>query len=125
MATLRERGRSLQAIANHFTAKGTPISASAVGWQCLRVGADAPIAKRNPLSTRSDVYRRGGHVIRPFTPDEDARLRDLEAQGLKTRQMADQLGRRENSIRGRLMTLARHDARAEDESLPESTNGEL
>ena len=59
------------------------------------------------------VAFRGGHVVRRFTAFEDAEILRLAAEGVSRNRIAKQLGRRHNSIIGRLMTLARHDALAE------------
>ena len=56
---------------------------------------------------------RGDHIVRRFTSDEDSVLLQLEAEGLRICEMSRALGRPPNSIRGRLMTLARHQARKE------------
>lgn len=114
MADLRERGWSCQRIADHFTKNGTPISVGSVSWQCLRVGADAPPKRRGKLTQPIGTYERNGRVVRPFSADDDALLRVLDMQGFKVGVMAKRLDRRENSIRGRLYTLARRDARAEE-----------
>ncbi len=52
-------------------------------------------------------------MVRRFTVEEDAQLLGLEKAQLKVSEMARLLGRPANSIRGRLMTLARRDAREE------------
>lgn len=114
MACLREGGATYERISRHFARKGVTISANALHWQCLRMGADAPPEKRREGTQRTEPYQRGSHVVRPFSPDDDAVLRVLDMQGFKVGVMARRLGRRENSIRGRLMTLARRDARQED-----------
>lgn len=112
MAELREKGWSLRRIANYFAARGTTISESALGWQCLRVGADLPPKRRGRNFTPKPIVRNG-HPVIPFTPEEDEKLLALEATGATHSQIARQLGRRQNSVRGRLMTLARADARRE------------
>lgn len=114
MAALRERGWSCDRIAEHFTKAGTAISGSAIYWQCLRVGADVPRKLRGAHTQPGAPYQRGKHIVRPYTTDDDRRLLELEAAGAKMREIARKLGRAENSIRGRLMTLARRQARAED-----------
>lgn len=112
MAELREQGWSLRRIANYFAARGTIISQSALGWQCLRVGADLPPERQGRNFTPKQIVRNGCLVV-PFTPEEDNRLLKLEAAGATHSQIGRELGRRQNSIRGRLMTLARADARRE------------
>lgn len=114
MAELRERGWSIARIARHFTARGTVVSAGSISWQCLRVGADLPAERRKSGYSRSVTIVRGGSPVRSFTEDEDRRLLELEARGASRSEMASALGRRNNSIRGRLYTLARRDARAEE-----------
>lgn len=57
---------------------------------------------------------RGNHLVRPFTPDEDARLLELDHQGLTPTEIGRAMGRKQNSIRGRMLTLGRQASRAED-----------
>lgn len=61
--------------------------------------------------------------MRAFTPDEDARLLAMEAEGVKRSVMARRLGRKPNSVRGRLMVLARHEARREAAEALAAANG--
>lgn len=119
MAALREKGWGIDRIAAHFTAAGTPITGSAICWQCLRLGADAPSRLRRncPSAMSLRPYRRNGRLVRPYSSEEDEVLRMLDRQGARYSEMAQRLGRRENSIRGRLLTLARHEARAEDKAV--------
>lgn len=114
MASLREQGWTLRAIADRFTAAGTKVSVGSIGWQCLRVGADLPAEKRRPIDRRSGPIVRGTHVIRPFTPDEDQKLLALEESGMAIAAIGREIGRRQNSVRGRLMVLARAEARLEE-----------
>jgi len=114
MAELRERGWTLRQIARHFSAKGTPVSEGSIGWQCLRVGADLPPERRRPGAFPACLIQRGGKPVRPWTPAEDEQLLALEAQGTSLNAIGRAIGRKQNSVRGRLMTLARHQARAED-----------
>lgn len=113
MAFMREEGVSLVAIAAHFTKTGTPISDRALHWQCLRVGADSPPEKWSKLFQPTKQYFRNGHLVRPFTPEDDALLLALDLQGFNQSVMARRLSRKPNTIKGRLMTLARRDARRE------------
>lgn len=109
-ARLRETGLSLTRIAEQLS-----MSPGAVYWHCLRLGADAPKAK--PLSARAlgpAEMRRGNHVLRRFTAEEDARLLEMEATGARVFEIARALKRKPNSVRGRMMTLARHEARQEE-----------
>ena len=108
IAEMRERGLSYQQIARKFGC-----SAKAISWHCLRLGADPP--KPAPLRLNYHLehptMKRGNHVVRAFTPDEDRRLLELEADGRSITEIGRTLGRRWNSVRGRLMTLARRDER--------------
>lgn len=108
MAELRERGLSIGQIARRFDC-----SQGLVQWQCLRLGADPPNAKPLPDAVSGPlVVRRGDHEVRRFTPEEDAKLLAMEMESLPLA-MARRLRRAPNSVRGRLMTLARREARRE------------
>lgn len=114
MCRLREKGWGTVRIAQHFTAKGTKVSPGSIQWQCLVHGADAPPRLRGKHTQPAAPYQRGKHIVRPYTADDDALLRALDCQGISMSVMARRIGRRPNSIRGRLATLARMEARAED-----------
>lgn len=109
---LREKGWSYERIAQK-----TGRSASAISWHCLKHAADPP----KPTRLRDEVsgpviFKRGSHVVRRYTPREDQQLLALERQGLNHTEIGKALGRRPNSITGRLMTLARRERRAEEMS---------
>lgn len=110
IADLIEAGHTVRDIANRFDA-----SVGAVAWQILRLGVVGPRSKRGGAQPRS--YVRAGRTVRSFTEEEDRLIIDLEAEGLSVVQIAKRLGRRHNSVIGRLATLARHDAIAEEEAL--------
>lgn len=116
MAELREQGWTTGRIQRHFKRQGVSVSRGVIDWQCLRLGADLPPELRRPSNQRDAPYLRKGWIVRPFTPDDDRRLLDLEEQGKPLNWIAGQLGRRNISIRGRLMILARRDARAEEQA---------
>ena len=107
MTDLREGGATLAAIAHHFTAAGTAITATTIAWQCLRLGVVPP------SYTPASLGRGCGGQGRPYLPEDDDRLLDLERQGLSKREMAKAMGRNRSSIIARLYTLARRDALAE------------
>lgn len=114
MARLREKGWGDERIADHFTQRGTKVTASCIHWQCLRVGADRPKHLRGRSAPPPPApYLRNGRPVRPYTPVEDQQLLALEAQGLSESEIGRRCGRKPNSIRGRLMTLARIEARRE------------
>ena len=108
IATMRERGLSYAQIG-----RSVGMSPSAVSWHCLRLGVDPP--KPSPLRPHYHLLcsevRRGNHVVRAFTPDEDARLVELAKRGLSNTAIAREIGRKWNSVAGRLMTLARREER--------------
>lgn len=114
MARLRERGWGIDRIAAHFTGAGTPVSASTIEWQCMRLGADAPVRFRGSSPKTQVAYDRGGHAVRPWTAAEDADLLRLEGGGIAYAEICRRLDRASSSVRGRLLTLARREARAED-----------
>lgn len=110
IARLRELGHSYEWIAAQFGC-----SANAVSWQCCRLGADAPrsTGKSWEKVQGPQVMKRGDYTVRRFTAEEDARLLELSQAGIGNSEIARRLGRRPNSITGRLMALARRDARKE------------
>jgi len=109
IAEMRERGASYGQI-------GLAIgcSESTAYWICLKYGADRPGAK--PLAARAlgpQVVIRKGREVRRYSAEDDARLLALEAEGKGDSEIGHIIGRRPNSVRARLMTLARHEARSE------------
>jgi len=85
----------------------------AVSWYCLMEGIEKngkpPVPKpyRGPMMTK-----RGNHVVRCFTQEDDKLLLELEAQGKRYSEIARALGRQRNSVVARLATLARREERA-------------
>ena len=110
MAEMREAGHSYTQIARVFGC-----SDSAVYWACLKLGAERPGAPLlRPRALGPPVIGRGdGVVLRRWTAEEDARLLVLANEGRGHCEIGRLMDRRHNSVRGRLMTLARHEARAE------------
>jgi transposase-like protein len=105
MVEMRERGCTVARIARHLGC-----SQGAVSWNLLKLAAEPPKGTRPWSGVRGPlVVTRGNHVVRRFTPEEDARLLALEAEGLGDTEIGRRLGRKSNSVRGRLMTLARRD----------------
>jgi hypothetical protein len=93
-------------------AKRFEISVGALNWNMLREGASRPGAKRLPqIAPGPMIMRRGNHVVRHFSKEEDAQMLELARAGKNTSEIARAIGRCWNSTRGRLMTLARHDDR--------------
>jgi IS30 family transposase len=108
---LREsEGLSIPKIADSLN-----VSTGAVQWCCLREGFERK-GKRPRLQTyskRPRVMKRGKFTVRNFTPEEDERLLALRNDRRKISEIAKELGRKPNSIQGRLLTLARRDAQQE------------
>lgn len=118
-AAMRERGLTYGQIKRRLGASGIAASASVISWHCLRLGADLPPDRRKPSNQRTQPTVRNGHLVRPYTPAEDAILRKVSADGGRIRDIRAALkaagfDRKHNSILGRLMILARRDAREEE-----------
>lgn len=111
LADLREqRGWSVKRIAE---AMGK--SPGAISWQCLRHAIEPPQGTRLRSGAHPGMaVKRGNHVVRGFTPEEDTIIEQMSLDGATSSEIGRRLGRKPNSITGRLMTLARHQARAED-----------
>lgn len=91
-------------------------SIGSVTWAQLRIGADPhPDKPLSPVPTEPLTYVRASGPVRRFTKAEDDQLLKLEAEGFGPKQIGNRLDppRRWNSIKGRLMTLARRQAREE------------
>lgn len=93
------------------------ISIGSVYWHCLRLGADNPNNRNkiSPALTKPFVVKRGNHTVSKFTIDEDSKLLELEATGMRICDISRAMSRPPNSLRGRLMTLARQQSRREGE----------
>jgi hypothetical protein len=61
------------------------------------------------------VHERSGHLVRRFTEAEDEQILVLKERGLTNAAIGRRLKRAPHSILGRLMTLARQDARRDGE----------
>lgn len=113
IADLRERRLTEAAIAAKIGC-----SLGSVSWALLKLGidinADRPLP---PVPTAPVVAQRGDHVVRRFTQAEDEQLLALEADGLSVYAISQRLGRRNNSVLGRLRTLARREARLETQAV--------
>lgn len=106
---MRQKGLSHRAIGAKLG-----ISPAAVSWYCLQLAVEPPRPGKSWDAIKGPaVMSRGNHVLRRFTPDDDARLLEMENSGATIAEIARALGRPSNSIRGRLMTLARRDERRE------------
>jgi len=93
-------------------AEAVGCSQGSVFWCCLKHGFEP--RKTRPLPPHTPVqYQRASGPVRQFTPEEDAVLLELEAGGVSRAEIARRLGRRDNTIAGRLMTLARRAERQE------------
>ncbi|MCC3246169.1 hypothetical protein LG047_12700 [Methylocystis sp. WRRC1] len=109
IAELREAGWTYARIGQRFGISGNSIS-----YYCLKMGVEPPVVAKCWSSVKGPASMvRGNHVVRRFTPVEDSLLLKLEAEGASYSEIGRTLGRAPNSIAGRLMTLARRDAREE------------
>lgn len=113
IATMRERGRGGEFIARELQERfGVVCDPSTVIYQCMRMGADIP-ARLRIKAAKPKRCIRNGHIVRPFRKEDDRRLLEMKAAGRRTTEIARSLRRTSSSITGRLMTLARHEARKE------------
>ena len=110
---LRGRGWGSQRIVEYFASEGTTVSVGVVEWQCLKAGADRPKKFWGKPNRPGAPYVRKGYTVRPFAPEDDELLRQLDMEGIRISDISRRLGRAPNSVRGRLYTLARRDERAE------------
>lgn len=106
IATMREAGAQFQAIE-----QATGIHRKTCEYHAVRLGALPPAgARRCPRPAR---YSRAGAVVRGFTELEDQQITAWSIDGVSLKEMGRRLGRKHNSILGRLRTLARREALAE------------
>lgn len=106
IAEMRERRMTYGQIAN-----ATGMSASNISWICLKYGIEKP-GKRSKLGDNGpSVMKRGNHEVRKFTAEEDAIIRAMGAEGQRATAISKVIGRKHNSVLGRMMTLARRDER--------------
>jgi DNA-binding CsgD family transcriptional regulator len=106
---MREAGKSYKQIAARIG-----MSPGAVSWYCLRQAIESP----RPGKCWDDIrgpatVARGNHVVRRFTRDEDELIVKMEREGASPSEIARALGRRPNSVTGRLATLARREERGQ------------
>ncbi len=117
----REAGCSSRWIAGQL---GGKVSSSALDWHFLKHAVESPNTAAgqhsgNRLSGRNQpgsVVQRGNHVVRRFSPEEDEQLLALASEGLGHSAIGRRLmpPRKPNVVLGRLLTLARREARAEE-----------
>ena len=90
-------------------------SKGSIHWFLLQEGVDPPRPVHVARTPAAPVtHRRGDHLVRRFTTEDDRRLLQLEAAGETIAAISRALGRKPNSVRGRLATLARHERLAEE-----------
>lgn len=106
---LREEG-----IPHTTIGKQLGMSRSTVFYHCLKLGAEPPDAAINQRPPRKPItMKRGNHIVRQFTPEEDQRLLAMDLSGETLGAIAKTLGRKRNSVQSRLQTIARNQDRAE------------
>ncbi|MGC3938292.1 hypothetical protein ACOTTU_10860 [Roseobacter sp. EG26] len=107
VAELREQGLALSAISAR-----TGMTLSSVAYTCLLKAVDSPqTAGKLPVYNGAMVMKRGKHTVRRFTPKEDRKIIEMELSGHRVSEIAAALGRKSNSVKGRMMTLARRQER--------------
>jgi hypothetical protein len=94
------------------------VSPGCIAWHCLTHGVDLPteLRRQTAIPVRKPVNYRAGRVVRVFTAEDDAFILRLAAQGVSAHLTGKQMvpPRAGSSVLGRLHTLARHQARAEE-----------
>lgn len=89
------------------------ISAGAVSWYCLMAGVERFDGRLGyPPSTTGRDYMRNGRQVRAYTEEEDKKIIEMDRRGDGYSKIAREIGRRHNSVQGRLATLARREERA-------------
>ncbi len=113
---MREAGWSLTKISRAMGQRGISVSPGSIAWTCLRAGADLPIQRRQTHSfvEGTMVVKRGDHLVRRYTAEEDRQILEMEADGASVASIARRLDRKHNSVIGRLAALARRQARSEE-----------
>ena len=113
IVAMREKGYGYAVIG-----KTIGCSPGAVSWHCARLGVEPPKIQW-PLrvlrvgSNLPTTYERKGRTVRLFTPEEDQTLLQMREDGHSITEICKKLDRRSNSVIGRLMALARREARNE------------
>lgn len=106
---MRERGLSFGQIA-----RKTGMNAASVEWYCLFTGAELPGPPKPHVTTGGPMqYMRKGHLVRRYTPEEDEIILRMSLEGVPRVDIAAKVGRKPNSVKTRLATLARIEARQE------------
>ena len=106
---LRTEGKSQRFIADRLG-----VSEGSVAHFCLKEGVESPRNEGKILPQTAPgpmIIKRGKHVVRHFTPEEDQRIESLSCEGMTVTQIAKALDRPRNSTLGRIMTLARQQER--------------
>ena len=103
IATMREAGKSFHAIA-----AATGVHRKTCEYHAMRLGAASPFIVLH--THRRSTYFREGQAVRGFTEAEDQQITAWALEGVSLSEMGRRLGRRHNSIMGRLRTLARREA---------------
>jgi hypothetical protein len=96
-------------------------SVGSVTWAQLRIGADKhPDKPLPPVPVVRPVAMRSGRPVVGFNHSDDSLLETLAKEGLSDAEIGRRMqpARRPNSVRGRLMTLARRASRAEAQAAP-------
>lgn len=106
IATMREAGAVFREIEN-----ATGIPRKTCEYHAVRLGAFCPGKVR--VCPPPAVYSRSGREVRAFTEVEDQQITAWSIEEVTLKEMGRRLGRKHNSVLGRLRTLARREALAE------------
>lgn len=110
IVALRESGHTYSHIA-----RSVGCTLSAARYHCLQHGAERPGKSRIIAAPEvARTFNRGGKDVRQYSQEDDALLRALRMQGLSMPRIARRMRRTYSSVRGRLITIARHDMLQED-----------
>lgn len=106
---MREAGQGLQEIANDLG-----MSKGSVEYYCRLYGVLHPKAELVPRQARgAAVVKRGNHVVRRFTEEEDRQILEMAAACKGVKEIGEALGRKHNSISARLQSLGLREEREE------------
>lgn len=109
MTEYREAGKSTAWIARKLGLK-----LNTVDYHLRRLGVFPPGWTLKSTPVEGGSYWRNGHLVRAFTPEDDALLLSLESQGLGFTAIGKRMGRKPNTIRARLTSLANQAALTEE-----------
>ncbi len=116
IAPLRERGMGCSGIADRVEVDGIKISAGAINYYLAKEGI-APRRGKTRMRAAKPYTNSRGILVRQFTPEDDVKLLKLRSAGRSISEICAAMGRKPNSVKHRLFTLALiEECAIEDES---------